>query len=143
MLPTFALFDAGHALNLGITRRISHAFVKFVELISLGISIARPGHVVTNVEHFSSPESVKVYNLTLAEDNAYYANGLLVQNCADAAFVLLDLCRERFGFRSGERAANPAPQTGPLANSPAAYQPPPSPWTRFVEQVSLDIPTLI
>jgi hypothetical protein len=62
---------------------------------------------------------------------------------ADSAFVLLDLCRERFGFRSGERAASPVPQSGPLANSPAVYQPPPSPWTRFVEQASLDIPSLI
>jgi hypothetical protein len=61
----------------------------------------------------------------------------------DSFVVLMDLCRERFGFRSGERAANPAPRTGPLANSPAAYQPPPTPWTRFVEQVHLDIPSLI
>lgn len=62
---------------------------------------------------------------------------------ADSAFVMLELCRERFGFRSGERAPNPAPQTGPLSNSPAPYQPPPTPWARFVDQVSLDIPSLI
>ena len=44
---------------------------------------------------------VSVYNLTLLEHNAYYANGLLVQNCADAYFVALALCRERLGALAG------------------------------------------
>jgi hypothetical protein len=62
----------------------------------------------------------------------------------DAAFVLVDLCRERFAFKSGERAPSATPLVGPQANTPAAaYQPPPTPWHQFANRVSLDIPTLI
>jgi hypothetical protein len=36
------------------------------------------------VQTVTAPESVRVYNLTLDGDNVYYANGVLVANCADA-----------------------------------------------------------
>lgn len=63
---------------------------------------------------------------------------------ADSAMVLLDLCRERFAFRSGERAADAKPRVVP----PGAVAPlaPPkivTPWDRFVEQASLDIPFIM
>ena len=34
-----------------------------------------------------------MYNLTLLEHNVYYANGILVQNCADAWVLMCDVAR--------------------------------------------------
>lgn len=42
----------------------------------------------------------KTYNFTLLEHNVYYANGVLVQNCADAAFGLISLVRRKFRFNA-------------------------------------------
>lgn len=50
--------------------------------------------VPVSVQTVSVPNGVKVYNLTLDADNAYYANGILVANCADAlalTFALPDM----------------------------------------------------
>lgn len=53
------------------------------------------------VQQSQLPEKRKVYNITLAEHNAYYANGVLVENCADAWTILVDLCRRNFGALAG------------------------------------------
>jgi hypothetical protein len=45
------------------------------------------------VDQFSPPEPKKVYNLTLERHNAYYANGILVENCA----IIVEGARRR-GF---------------------------------------------
>jgi len=62
---------------------------------------------------------------------------------ADAAFVLLELVRERFAFKSGERAPSSVPKVGPLAGNPGTFAPPTTPWHQFVNRVALDIPSLI
>jgi hypothetical protein len=63
---------------------------------------------------------------------------------ADAAFVLLELCRERFAFKSGERAPSVRPLVGPLRETASqSYAPPQSSWEQFVKRVNLEIPTLI
>lgn len=63
--------------------------------------IGRRRVVLKNVAAISYPEPIKVYNLTLLEDNAYYANGVLVENCGDAFLMLVHLCRVVFGFSPG------------------------------------------
>ena len=58
-------------------------FVYFVKksLWQIGIGIQDVA-VISAVSKIVS--KVKVYNLTLNKDNVYYANGILVENCADA-----------------------------------------------------------
>jgi hypothetical protein len=55
---------------------------------------------------------------------------------ADAAFVLLDLCRERFAFKSGERSAETPIPSG------AVNQPVATGWAQFVNSTTMDIPSL-
>ena len=62
-------------------------------------------NAVKNVQQLSLGESVEVYNLTLDRENVYYANGILVQNCADAAVMALHVARVRHGLSSNEKAA--------------------------------------
>lgn len=59
----------------------------------------------------------------------------------DAAFVMVDMCRERFGFRSGEKVASASPVPG-APYSPALLPPVSTPWSQFVKNVSLDIPSI-
>lgn len=47
-----------------------------------------------------STEPVGVLNLTLLEENAYYANGVLVQNCADAVAICVEVARQRGAIAS-------------------------------------------
>ena len=61
-------------------------------------------HVVTHVECEQVGKGVKVYNLTLENENAYYANGVLVQNCSDSGFMALFMAR-KLGLVSDEKAA--------------------------------------
>ena len=51
---------------------------------SLSTTNTRSKSVALGHAQTGTGRSVKVYNLTLDEDNVYYANGLLVENCADA-----------------------------------------------------------
>lgn len=37
-----------------------------------------------SVQTVCEPRARKVYNLTLESENVYYANGVLVENCADS-----------------------------------------------------------
>lgn len=57
-------------------------------------------------------KSVKVYNLTLEEHNAYYANGVLVQNCADAISIGLYGAIQR-GFRIAKLSEESEESRGP------------------------------
>jgi hypothetical protein len=69
---------------------------------------------------------VPVYNLTLESENVYYANGVLVQNCADAGFICLDVARMRHGLVSGAKAKEqPKATDGPTE----------SPWAAFARKV--------
>ncbi len=42
-----------------------------------------------------------MFNLTLTDHNVYYANGILVQNCADVLNLLVAWCRKRGGVTPG------------------------------------------
>ena len=57
-------------------------------------TLNRPKRVVarTAVCGRSSPQSV--YCVTLQSENAFYANGVLVENCADACSVLVEVARQ-------------------------------------------------
>lgn len=52
----------------------------------------------TAVQRVTISPGVKTFNLTLESENIYYANGVLVANCADAFHVMLALCREKLGM---------------------------------------------
>lgn len=56
---------------------------------------------------------------------------------ADAAFVMLDLCRERYAFKSGER------QAAPIRGADPALQRPQSSWDQFVKRANLHLPSII
>ncbi len=45
------------------------------------------------VELLSTDKPVAVFNLTLVDENAYYANGVLVENCHDSWSILIEHCR--------------------------------------------------
>ncbi len=60
-------------------------------LVSWLTSLLRPKLVTVSVRPISPPESVAVFNLTLEDHNAYYANGLLVANCADTFCILVEV----------------------------------------------------
>lgn len=62
-------------------------------------NILRKKLVPIAVERFSPPKSEKVYNLTLVDHNVYYANGILVENCA----IALEGARQR-GFNIARMA---------------------------------------
>jgi len=65
------------------------------------ISLGRGGIAVESVvmRHVKNP--VPVYNLTLAEHNVYYANGVLVENCADSLLMGVTLIRQRASVLPG------------------------------------------
>lgn len=70
-------------------------------------------------------ETADVYNLTVAGQPEYFANGLLVHNCADATrYLLVNIGNEaRWHFPS----FGPAQQTGPRTIDPQATDPNPAP----------------
>jgi hypothetical protein len=86
--------------------RSTNVSVSCAELTSWVKNLLLPKPVRLLAEPTSQPKSAEVFNLTLDTENVYYANGVLVQNCADAFFVLLDLCRQRHKFVSADRPAN-------------------------------------
>ncbi len=61
--------------------------VKRFVTTSIGLSRVVPVSVEAVTEHSGR----RVYNLTLNADNAYYANGILVANCADALALTFSL----------------------------------------------------
>lgn len=67
--------------------------------VKLGKHLVNPKRSVVpvRVQTVSTTET-ETYNLTLEEHNVYYANGILVFNCADAFFGLLEVARQRHGF---------------------------------------------
>jgi hypothetical protein len=66
----------------GIKRRLARVW-SVVPRLSI-TSIAARRVVPVSVQTVVAPRPVAVYNLTLDGDNVYYANGILVSNCADA-----------------------------------------------------------
>ena len=72
-------------IKQNITTRIKE-FVFLVKRYLWQIGIGMQSVAVESVEaNCVSP--TKVYNLTLDRDNVYYANGVLVNNCADALML--------------------------------------------------------
>lgn len=78
--------------------------VLFAILNFLVLSLMKRKCAVQSVERLNSGPT-DVYNLTLERENVYYANGFLVQNCADATFLALHIARMRHGLASNEHAA--------------------------------------
>lgn len=79
-LPNTVRYDA-ETYSLGKQLRLIIVNAAFAALRLLRTSIGKRGPVLQNVEHLKRQKPVNVYNLTLAEHNAYYANGILVKNC--------------------------------------------------------------
>lgn len=79
----------------------------FAMLSFLRTSIAQPKLAPLSVEQFTVEEPVEVYNLTLLEENAYYANGCLVANCADAFFIAVDVARQVLGMVPCNKVSKP------------------------------------
>jgi hypothetical protein len=77
------------ALSVRDTRDIKQALATVFSVVkNLRITNLRLKSVVpVRVETASVPSAVKVYNLTLDTENVYYANGILVKNCADALSI--------------------------------------------------------
>ena len=76
-----------------------------VEVISRLINTSQRGFVLKGVRRTTDGTQKKLYDLTLDGVNAYYANGILVENCADSLFITLHLARLRHNLSSTERAA--------------------------------------
>ena len=77
----------------GITQEQKKGYAAIVGSFIKVIAIGRRSTVPVSVQTGQSQESVKVFNLTLERHNAYYANGVLVANCADALTLFLHACR--------------------------------------------------
>lgn len=75
---------------LGRTRSALSAIATFFAILTERRKPALSSVAVNSTE-FDAP----VYNLTLEKHNVYYANGILVQNCADTALLLVEWCRQR------------------------------------------------
>jgi hypothetical protein len=87
--PRFARTDAGRTAlgKIGNTSAI-HASVRgVVRRLWRTVTAQRP--VVPSSVVIANVSPTDVYNLTLAAHNAYYANGLLVFNSADALMLTL------------------------------------------------------
>ena len=57
-----------------------------MSLLQKRIEALKPVRIVA-VENLE--QETEVYNLTLSEDNVYYANGVLSENCADSVMMSL------------------------------------------------------
>jgi hypothetical protein len=112
--PVFSLQKQSSAQNLVLKNTITKNKHRKVSVL-----IARLNSLLTNIGLKSvaletAPISyevseTKVYNLTLDEDNVYYANGILVANCADA-FVLTfasDAAIGMFGANTAQQWSKP------------------------------------
>ena len=75
-----------------IGRGLNRVFALIAVMSSRLTSTALRPVALASVPTVREQQKVKVYNLTLDEDNVYYANGVLVENCADA--LLLTLAEE-------------------------------------------------
>ncbi len=72
--------------------KIASALCAAIRLAALS-TMTRKLAIVRAEPKWGTP--VNVYNLTLEDDNAYYANGILVENCADSLIMLPHLIRMR------------------------------------------------
>lgn len=78
---------AGSAPRQTVSRH-SSSLARFVGRSLRPTSISQPSAVRVNAGTPSEAQGGEwVYNLTLDEDNAYYANGILVENCGDAVVM--------------------------------------------------------
>ena len=69
--------------------------VKFVELSLLKTNTQRRGYVHALALE-STGEKKRVFDISVNENHEYYANGILVHNCIDAARYLLNLANYEF-----------------------------------------------
>ena len=79
--------------------------VKFVARFSKRISMGRSLRVVkvVGVRHFQSQEPRRVYDLTVAHEHVFFAEGVLVHNCADAMQYLCLHANPSFSYQMRQR----------------------------------------
>ena len=83
--------NAGSALRRAKARLVSLLVwttwirrARGVEAYSDGTNTTKPQHAVRLVRRKTVTETVRVYDLTVADEHVFYANGILVGNCHDA-----------------------------------------------------------
>ncbi len=110
--PSIVLQDAGK-LPISTSKSVWNIRALFAGLNSLVTSIVSRRVAVESAEGRSWQQPVSVFNLTLAEENAYYANGVLVENCSDAFFLMIHVCRAKHGLRADGMVAPTKPRLDP------------------------------
>jgi hypothetical protein len=85
----------GHAIRLTIEHLILQTFgrASFAGKISWLTGISKQRIAPVNVQQLPQPEKRRVLNLTLENHNVYYANGILVENCADSLTYTVEMIR--------------------------------------------------
>lgn len=117
------------------------------ELWGAGLSLLRNGQLKGITDELAKEMCARTYQEVKGKDGLrmlvepktdYKARTGESPDIADAAFVLLDLCRQRHHFRSGERPArdNPRPGLRYTGGSQA------TPWQAFVRRNNLTLPSL-
>jgi hypothetical protein len=82
------------------------AIALFVRAYSAVISMCTRKHAVTNVVLYSVEKPEQVYDLTIEQDNCYYANNYLVSNSDCARYLALSLPKTADGLSSEEIQRN-------------------------------------
>jgi len=85
-------------------KRLIERSVKFLSHVIIAaknfllINIGRGNSVPVHVRQITDGIQKKVYNITLMEDNAYYANDVLVSNCGDSLSYVIEVASQRGGL---------------------------------------------
>lgn len=78
------------ATNLSLEKNTVKTWIaQYVVKVLTYLSFPARKHAPVSVEAFHHRSPKRVLNITLLDHNVYYANGVLVQNCADSAIYLL------------------------------------------------------
>ncbi len=109
--PDSVASDATRKTSTSTITKIKECVV-FVAKAIRCFGFQRASLVPLVVETNSTGKPEEVFNLTLEEENAYFANGILVENCADAALLCLEVCRRRMNLNSLAQSSSSSSETG-------------------------------
>jgi hypothetical protein len=109
--PDSVASDATRKTSTSTITKIKECVV-FVAKAIRCFGFQRASLVPLVVETNSTGKPEEVFNLTLKEENAYFANGILVENCADAALLCLEVCRRRMNLNSLAQSSSSSSETG-------------------------------
>lgn len=119
---------------------------KMSELWAVGKSLLRAGQIKGISDALAKEMCTRTYETVKGGEGMrirveskpdYKARVGESPDIADAAFVLLDLCRERYAFKSGEKS--PAATPG----LPSSITSPPTSWEQFVQRSQLTLPSIM